>query len=482
MADSKDDYTEHYNTPLSEPEQQSYDGWEKAQSDKLGRDVHSELKDYDLQGYWRANVGDTDEGPQLGQGHLTDEFKKPNHPTFSDESIYHGVAGNKGGTWEELPGGETGVHAYRFKPGATNLEHHEPAELKGYFDRVEPGNTVDLPAEPAKFDYGRPGQIDRSRIADELQAKPWLRERLKNMVMGEVGANASPEVRRIQIESAMNRALDRGHSLEQALWDTSGHGKAGYYPIGSFQRGGHDEKTFSGDLDAVLAGSDYGSKYGRGLITGNASGDVARHQFGRGTPGFTVETGSGPESYFSEPGVGGRTPSALNPNAPAVTFARGTEAMQAQQAAEAAAGRMRRSVRPEGGRQEGAATDVATHIIPTMARSAVSSALAGPRAMEEVFAGELDPMSPEGIAAARNIALGTVGRPAMKPSLGSGVALPGAKEVATEAAKQPIREPERRSRDEPRAAPPDRLPDASKISQQKTTSKREKRSRAADRA
>jgi hypothetical protein len=114
-----------------------------------------------------------------------------------------------------------------------------------------------------------------------------------------------------------------------------------------------------------------------------------------------------------------------------------------------------------------------------MARGVVSSALAGPKAMEEVFAGDLDPTSPEGIAAARSIALGTVGGPAMKPSLGSGVVLPGAKEVATEAAKQPIREPERRSRDEPRAAPPARLPDVSEI---KAPPKSGKRSRAADRA
>jgi hypothetical protein len=91
----------------------------------------------------------TDEGPQLGS-QLPGEFKKPNHPTFSDESIWHGSAGNEGGTWEELPGGETGVHAYRFKPGATNLEHHEPDALKGYFDKVEPGNELVLPQPPAQ--------------------------------------------------------------------------------------------------------------------------------------------------------------------------------------------------------------------------------------------------------------------------------------------------------------------------------------------
>src|SRR6516162_1604956 len=116
-------------------------------------------------------------------------------------------------------------------------------------------------------DFGAPGQIDRSRIEDELRQKPWLRERLNQMVRGEVGSKASDEVRRIQMETAMNRALARGHSLEQALWDTGMAGSRGYYPRASFTRGGYDKDTFGGDLDAVLAGSNYAGKYGKGLIT-----------------------------------------------------------------------------------------------------------------------------------------------------------------------------------------------------------------------
>jgi hypothetical protein len=238
----------------------------------------------------------TDEGPQLGS-QLPGEFKKPNHPTFSDESIWHGSAGNEGGTWEEMPGSESGVSAWRFKPGATNLEHHEPDALKGYFDKVEPGNTVELPTE---HDFSAPGQVDRSRFRQEIEQNPALADRLNQMVRGEVGPNASTEVRRIQMESAMNRALERGHSLSQALWDTGQAGSRGYYPPQTFGRGGFDKDTFKGDLDAVLGGSNYGGRFGKGLITGNASGSVAAHQFANRTPGFTLETGSGPESYFRE--------------------------------------------------------------------------------------------------------------------------------------------------------------------------------------
>ena len=172
-----------------------------------------------------------------------------------------------------------------------------------YFAQKEAGQGSRFRSEAAPEgapDFGAPGQIDRSRIRSELEQNPALADRLNQMVRGEVGDHASPEVRRIQMETAMNRALARGHSLDQALWDTAGHGNAGYYPHQSFTRGGFDKDTFGGDLEAVLSGSNYAGKYGKGLITGNASADVARHQFARGTPGFTVETGSGPESYFSE--------------------------------------------------------------------------------------------------------------------------------------------------------------------------------------
>jgi hypothetical protein len=157
-------------------------------------------------------------------------------------------------------------------------------------------------ADPSDFDWSAPGQVNRSAIAQELQDKPWLHDRLKQMVRGEVGNSASDEVRRIQLETAMNRALVRGHSLEQGLWDVGQHGNKGYYPPQTFSRGGYDHDTYTGDLNAVLGGSNYGGKYlppGQ-LVTGNASGDVAAHQFQKGTPGFTLPTGSGPESYFNE--------------------------------------------------------------------------------------------------------------------------------------------------------------------------------------
>jgi len=60
---------------------------------------------YDLRGAWLANpksIGST--------GHLTDKWKKPNHPTFSTESKYSTPA-TPGGNWVD-----SGNDAWSFTP------------------------------------------------------------------------------------------------------------------------------------------------------------------------------------------------------------------------------------------------------------------------------------------------------------------------------------------------------------------------------
>lgn len=131
-----EDYSDKYNTPLSEKEQGGFEGWAAAQSAATGRDVTRDLYDYDLQGAWKSN-------PNVDmRGHLTDEFKKPNHPTFSTVSQYHGVNGEQGGTWAQAADG-----SYSFAPGATNLKKYSKDELSKYFERVEKGNQLLLPAD-----------------------------------------------------------------------------------------------------------------------------------------------------------------------------------------------------------------------------------------------------------------------------------------------------------------------------------------------
>lgn len=129
------DFSGQYNTPLSSVQESQYQAWVAQQSKIVGRNVGNDTYDYDLRGWWLANPGAT-----LNGGHLTDQFKKPNHPTFSTGSQYSGQDGLQGGIWAKGAG-----ESWTFTPGKTNLDMFTPQEMKDYFGRVEPGNTVVLP-------------------------------------------------------------------------------------------------------------------------------------------------------------------------------------------------------------------------------------------------------------------------------------------------------------------------------------------------
>lgn len=122
-----------YDTELSPEQQQAYEAWAKAG----GKDPEQEQQDYDLKGYYLKSGGAPLEG-----GHLTDEFKKPSHPTFSSESRYNGVGGAEGGQWGTKPDG-----SWTFTPGRTNMENWGPQGLQNYFNTYEPGNQLILPPE-----------------------------------------------------------------------------------------------------------------------------------------------------------------------------------------------------------------------------------------------------------------------------------------------------------------------------------------------
>lgn len=83
--------------------------------------------DYDMRGAWKAGA------TKAPNGHLPDTYKKPNHITFSDESMYHGQGGNMGGRWQELPGNK-----WSFTPGPTNLRNTSIPQLQQYFQQHEP--------------------------------------------------------------------------------------------------------------------------------------------------------------------------------------------------------------------------------------------------------------------------------------------------------------------------------------------------------
>lgn len=137
------DFSGRYNTPLSPADASRYQDWLRALSASRGRDASGDSFDYDMQGAFLAGAEPS------GNGHFPDTFKKPNHPTFSDQSQYNGVDGYQGGSWVPQPGDKW---AYQASP--TNVQMHGADNLQAYFKQVEPSNTLLLPPAPAQ---GPPG-------------------------------------------------------------------------------------------------------------------------------------------------------------------------------------------------------------------------------------------------------------------------------------------------------------------------------------
>lgn len=120
LADTRD-FSDRYNTLLT-PEQEiafrkAYPNWQQ------------HIRDYDLRGAYLEGL------KQNGIGHFSDKYKKPNHITFSDQSIYNGMDGYRGGRWLQ-----TGFGNYMFIPGSSNM--YSPAELREYFSRAEPNSRL----------------------------------------------------------------------------------------------------------------------------------------------------------------------------------------------------------------------------------------------------------------------------------------------------------------------------------------------------
>jgi hypothetical protein len=122
------DFTEHYNTVLSDADERKFQDW----LTRKGR--QGDLKDYDMRGAWQHNVG------QASNGHFPDTWKKPNHPTFSSESVYSNPQ-EQGGAW--IQNGKQ----WTFQAAPGNLRYWSPDELQQYFGTTEPDSTLVLPQQ-----------------------------------------------------------------------------------------------------------------------------------------------------------------------------------------------------------------------------------------------------------------------------------------------------------------------------------------------
>ena len=132
-------FRQAFNTQLSPDEEQEFRRW--ALTNK--RDPDMETIDYDLRGFWK-------EGGAFGEnGHATDRYKKPNHPTFSVESMWHNTKSPSGttyvgGTWNS-PDPVSGRRG-SFSPSIEMLRTtHPPAFLARYMKEREPDYDLLLP-------------------------------------------------------------------------------------------------------------------------------------------------------------------------------------------------------------------------------------------------------------------------------------------------------------------------------------------------
>jgi hypothetical protein len=90
-------FRDKYNTKLTKDETVEFMKWVESEKDRQGRDIMMDMGAYDIQGFWKSG----DYLKMDKDNHGSDRWKKPNHPTFSNQSIYHNVDGFQGGTWQD---------------------------------------------------------------------------------------------------------------------------------------------------------------------------------------------------------------------------------------------------------------------------------------------------------------------------------------------------------------------------------------------
>ena len=128
VADSRD-FTDKYNTKLTPEQESAFQLWATVMSNKLGRNILNDLYDYDMKGAFLEGLTPN------GDLHWDDKFKKPNHKTFSNQSIYHGIDGYYGGEWSKDSNGNV---TYSVSP--TNMFSKQ--ELQDYMNRAEAGVSL----------------------------------------------------------------------------------------------------------------------------------------------------------------------------------------------------------------------------------------------------------------------------------------------------------------------------------------------------
>jgi hypothetical protein len=104
-------YPDKFNTKLTPEEEARYQQWLKGP----GKNSVWDQSAYDVRGSWKS------QGEKIAPGHGHDTWKKPNHPTFSTESIYATQRQYPAATWEE----DGGYSPSEFSKGLYSKEYYK---------------------------------------------------------------------------------------------------------------------------------------------------------------------------------------------------------------------------------------------------------------------------------------------------------------------------------------------------------------------
>ena len=92
-----------YDTKLTKDEEQKFQAWAKKAKETGVINPNDNFQDYDMRGFWKNEVlQHTELASGNAEAHFTDKYKKPNHESFSTESMYAtGDNAKYAGTWDE---------------------------------------------------------------------------------------------------------------------------------------------------------------------------------------------------------------------------------------------------------------------------------------------------------------------------------------------------------------------------------------------
>lgn len=151
MADERKGTIEtDFNTPLKPEEQVRFAAWKQQYAPQ------DSGADYDLRGAFLAGV------TPAANGHFPDQFKKPNHETFSNESQYAPDAPAKAGSWNGeiyTPNPSNGLSAFQqstldpFKVDLFDTQSRKPVNAPSFQD-IEDG------IKNGKYGYGETKYIN----------------------------------------------------------------------------------------------------------------------------------------------------------------------------------------------------------------------------------------------------------------------------------------------------------------------------------